>query len=223
MSKKKVVAFLSVVILCAVATFIYSNISKLRHKHLDPKIVAFYDKPTKHAWIFRGNTPTRNISFEYNKLIKILRERAKAADYPLPDSFRLVDISLLRNDWPLYEKIQVRTEKAYFDSHKKSGLFLNNPIHLIGEKPTDHYNYQEVERAVNLLHNSVLKANEPTVFYLHCEDGKSRTGVVLAKYSVKYESLSVNQAIEKVSRVLPVKDNVRRTILHDGEVNNQQK
>jgi atypical dual specificity phosphatase len=59
---------------------------------------------------------------------------------------------------------------------------------------------EKIDNTVDFIHERI-KNNEPTM--VHCAAGIGRTGTILACYLIKYHSLSVKDAIDKVRKERP--------------------
>jgi hypothetical protein len=176
---------------------------------LNPNLVHLVDR---HAgagnFLFRGDMPVANGSFQYDALVQALR--ASAAEYgtPLPTSFKVIDISLV-NELTSEEKQRLAAEKAYWTAHPERGQLISNPIYgsltspklypsaerrKLAARPSIGHLGDLVDRMRTLL-TSPTADGIPVVLYVHCEAGKDRTGEVIGAYAMKYLGMPYSMAL----------------------------
>lgn len=200
-------------LLAAVTQTIYQNVHKLKRNVFDPDMTSLYSTQP-NTWIFRGNTPTKWTHFDISQLTQTLKKEASTAGHPLPEQFRIIDISLLRDTLPFYEAIQAHSEKSFFKQHPELGKVINIPLNLKKTDNIEHYDYTATRQAVFAIQEAKLSASSsnPVVIYVHCEHGIDRTGAVLATYSALYANMSPSAAIKKADQTAKMKDNAAYTV-----------
>lgn len=87
------------------------------------------------------------------------------------------------------------TEQPLPDVWVRNVKYLHVPTEDLSAPDMD-----KIDQAVDFIHKQI-QSNEPVM--VHCAAGIGRTGTILACYLVKYNKLSVTNAIEKVRKERP--------------------
>lgn len=87
-------------------------------------------------------------------------------------------------------------ETEHMDKKTKSFRVVVNSEDNVGMKP------HEIDRGVAALH-AAMKEQLDVPVYLHCKSGVGRSATVLAAYFMKYENMTLDQAIDRVQRDRP--------------------
>lgn len=171
--------------------------------HLDQAKVHLVDIG-EYNWLFRGNMPTtvdpltQKVKFNYNLLIKYIRNAAATKGYNLPTNIYLVDVSLLN----LAEIKDLNIEYNFFAgknsflgevlnwsifgglvspnafNSKQRNLLLKSHIPLI-------FRDKVIQRVLSMKKMLDTKQSKTYVYYVHCEAGCDRTGEFFAAYRMK--------------------------------------
>ena len=106
--------------------------------------------------------------------------------------------SMSELDWVLKQGIRsiiTMTEESLPQSWIKDVKYLHVPTEDLTAP-----DMEKIDEAIEFIHNRIQN-NEPVM--VHCAAGIGRTGTILACYLVKYQNMTVNNAIEKVRRERP--------------------
>jgi atypical dual specificity phosphatase len=93
------------------------------------------------------------------------------------------------------KSIITMTEEPLPESWIKNIKYLHVPTEDLSAP-----DMEKIDNAVDFIHERI-KNNEPTM--VHCAAGIGRTGTILACYLIKYQNLSVKDAIDKVRKERP--------------------
>jgi hypothetical protein len=182
---------------------------------LNPGIVHLVQKDNASGNVlFRGNMPVANGVFQYDQLVKAMRDAAQASGQVLPPTFKVIDISLV-NELTGGEKKDLAVEKAYWSTHPAQGQLINNPIYGSLTSPNSYPSSKrkELEKHPSLGHlgdlidriHALLTTRSadgiPVLLYVHCEAGKDRTGEVIGAYAMKYMGVSYKDALANAHAV----------------------
>jgi len=87
------------------------------------------------------------------------------------------------------------TEEPLPESWIKNVKYLHVPTEDLSAP-----DMEKIDHAVEFIHKRI-QSDEPVM--VHCAAGIGRTGTILACYHVKYQKMSVNDAIEKIRKERP--------------------
>jgi hypothetical protein len=161
-------------------------------------------------YLFRGPHPLKNNNTEFDD--QGLNIAIKHAYEGIPDSYYLIDISLLHAD----EKVELDAERKFFNDNPSAGQFVwwdtngtdkcyfkTDPLereYLV--KTLDDWISDRPIWRVDTLHDwldgSVPlpepgPSDKPYVFYVHCDGGCDRTAELIGTYRLRYMGWSWNQ------------------------------
>jgi len=161
---------------------------------------------TNQRFLFRGNLPIINNTFAWFTLRDYLQKRATEADLILPYPYYLIDISLIRVDREI-ERRAYDEEIKFFQENPSYGELIHWPLRGDILSPWDETsNLQELSRnlsewqsdklleRVKLIHDLLHKPNDdiefsnPVVIYVHCRQGRDRTGELAGSYVLQYKN-----------------------------------
>lgn len=158
----------------------------------------------KGNYLFRGNLPENDGKFCYDELVATMSDLLKSQGKKLPSKFKLLDFSFLTYS---KDRKDIDIEKDWCKDNPKLGTFyLNplsgssvNPVNLSESKRDYTLKHQDIDgltKLLNELHKLLKsKANSPVVIYIHCSEGKDRTGEASASYLMKHKKFSYNAAV----------------------------
>lgn len=170
---------------------------------LKDKVLYLLDQ-NKNVYLFRGGSPDIGGEFQYDGLVKDMRDLLAKQGKSLSDPFKLMDISFLNH---LSETKEIDLEKNWFANHSDKGcvwLFpiygsLVNPLDLTPEIRNLILTHYDVDGLKHLVHQLKLIMDSPCssdfVIYIHCMAGKDRTGEVSAAYLMQHKGVSYQNAI----------------------------
>jgi atypical dual specificity phosphatase len=101
-------------------------------------------------------------------------------------------------DWILKQGVRsivTMTEDSLPESWVKNVKYLHVPTEDFSAP-----DMQQIDEAVEFIQKRIIQ-NEPVM--VHCAAGIGRTGTILACYLIKYEKISVKDAIQKVRKERP--------------------
>eukprot|EP00019_Armaparvus_languidus_P012284 CAMPEP_0168583278 /NCGR_PEP_ID=MMETSP0420-20121227/2475_1 /TAXON_ID=498008 /ORGANISM="Pessonella sp." /LENGTH=205 /DNA_ID=CAMNT_0008617911 /DNA_START=200 /DNA_END=817 /DNA_ORIENTATION=- len=158
------------------------------------------------SWRFSDIDP--GPSFAYHHLRGSLEYAAKN---PLPKNYQIVDIDLMNFDQGTYDDKESRSEFEYFQQNPSHGSYVF--WHTEGTKinATSHHmdtalrtylaktfdvwgRDRVVERMAALKNFMNATVSQPTVYYIHCDCGCDRTGLIGGSYYMTYMGLTWEQA-----------------------------
>ena len=94
---------------------------------LNPGIVRLVKKDLASGNVlFRGNMPVANGVFQYDQLVKAMRDAAQASGQVLPQTFKVIDISLV-NGLTSGEKKNLEVEQAFWSTRPAQGRAPGSP------------------------------------------------------------------------------------------------
>ncbi len=106
--------------------------------------------------------------------------------------------SMSELDWVLKQGVRsiiTMTEESLPKSWTKDVKYLHVPTEDLSAPDMD-----KIDQTVEFIHERI-QSGEPVM--VHCAAGIGRTGTILACYLVKYQKISVTDAIEKVRKERP--------------------
>ena len=171
-------------------------------------LIDTYPRIQPHNYLFRGNNPVVDGTFNFTALVNVMRQKAAAeCGVALPEAFRFVDLSLENPTDPGYFQ-----EKAFWDANPRAGELDSYPTlgslqdvkHPVGDadelvKSGDwaiqgHADYLPERLAA--VHASLTNTSgPPTIFYAHCNAGCDRTGEFFGAYAMSYLGYNVTTAM----------------------------
>jgi hypothetical protein len=189
---------------CAIAIVVLCSLMGLGEATLkqDRTWMVDYDADSGN-YIFRGNMPCNDTSYQYDTLMEYMAGRAADAGVPFPgypDTLPyLVDISFNNGfdgegftldkqfwkdganadkgefiNWPLFGEFVMPQTVAV---HKRKELIKNGTVWAI-----DHLS----ERTAKLRSMFQTKQKQVTAYFVHCTAGCDRTGEFVAAYNMQY-------------------------------------
>lgn len=163
--------------------------------------------------LFRGNLPISHSTekFQYDNLVTRLEQAAATAGATLPENYTIIDISLI-NELTPEEAKNLSTEKEFWRAHPTLGYLINHPIYGAFTSPNtypkatrkslERYSLDHLNKLITEIHEKLISQNEhPLLLYVHCEDGKDRTGEVIAAYSMRYLEVSYKDALNNANDI----------------------
>lgn len=82
-------------------------------------------------YLFRGNMPLNSETFTYHELLGVMNNHSiDKPGHPLPESVRIIDVSLV-NTIEKSEKKHLERERSFFDQNRELGEVINHPIYGI--------------------------------------------------------------------------------------------
>ncbi len=165
--------------------------------------VQFIDQSRQGNYLFRGNLPELNddTQFDYSGLKSRLSAAAECSDIKLPDNYRIIDISLLDPILSPKDTKASLTEAKYFLDNPEQGKYVswpllgsfapplpneNTPL-LAQQKIGSTYTYDNLMERAEKLHRMMKKRDKDgvkNVYYLHCQAGCDRTGMMSMAYKI---------------------------------------
>lgn len=118
--------------------------------------------------------------------MQTFQQRASEKGIKLPAQFFLIDYSLLN----FTEEKDLKVEENFFQGNPSLGKIENWPLYVTPLK--------EIDNKLVVLHQDISNPNtKNTIWYVHCEAGCDRTGIVSAGYRMRFmsESYSNSQAL----------------------------
>ena len=175
-------------------------------------LVDAYPLEQPRNFLFRGNNPAKNGTFEYANLTALLRSAARRCGATLPEDYDLVDLDLENAADPGYQ-----AELDFFKTHPSVGRALKWPTFgsLLPVKHTpdaeqlaasgkwaivggaDHLP-ERLNTTVAMLRN--VSSSRPTVMYVHCNAGCDRTGEFVASYAMAFRKWNITTAYGEACR-----------------------
>gem|GEM_PF-6515695 len=145
----------------------------------------------KKTFLLRGNLPEDKNEFNYDQLVKAIKEYLNELKIPISNNFKIMDISFLNY---FLEHEQIEIEKSWFEKNPDKGCFWLYPIYGALINPNE---LPEAVRDFCIRHEDIdgqkalvqrLKSLISTpcsldvVYYMHCYAGKDRTGECSTNY-----------------------------------------
>lgn len=164
----------------------------------DPGLLDLVDVKD-NTYLVRGDLPEIRERFCYNTLLKNISKKLSHYQIDQKNGLQLIVVSLLSHEKEV-KKIQI--ERSWLSHHPDQGEFFHYPIkgieidlsamskmrrkHFVDCRDYDHI--QELNLKLSDLMSE--KHDKPTVIYIHCNQGKDRTGEVCACYLMKFKGRS---------------------------------
>eukprot|EP00038_Savillea_parva_P030904 m.81263 g.81263 ORF g.81263 m.81263 type:complete len:238 (+) comp9400_c0_seq3:76-789(+) len=157
-------------------------------------------------FLFRGNEPVINKTFAAAELRASLVSAAHTAGHELPANYTITDISF---DNPT-EFPDEQAEIKYFTNNPTAGRYINwiivgfltappvkDPKLLKELVKAGAWDVDKVPDRMKTLHEYMTTPTQvPQVIYMHCEAGVDRTGEMSGAYYLKWQNMTLPQALE---------------------------
>ena len=174
-----------------------------------------------HNFLFRGSGPVDDEgNFNYTDLHNSIVSAGKMANVSVPDSFYIIDVSLLNIEngddfsrvWAEFEFFEDHPELGQLQYWPTRGTDINSKDDSIAadvtlteylEKNASAWLRDPLEARVDQLRKwlnsseSQLGISNPVVIYVHCSGGCDRTGEMIGSYELRY----MNMSWEKVNTI----------------------
>lgn len=189
-------------------------------KKFDPHMLHLVDH-NQNNFLFRGNLPLKKKGsvkheFAYEELVDAIKECLAEQNIPVK-TFTIMDISFLNYFTDFF---RIEKEKHWFRHHPETGCFLLKPFYGIWLDPCslseesrlsllldDHleglfHDFYELKTFIPYLkHIMDTPSHTDFVIYMHCIEGKDRTGAAAACYLMHHHGHSYKQVIEQAQGI----------------------
>ncbi len=202
---KKIILLLLIPIILLIIVFF--AIQK-QPKILDESRIKIINKIGEN-YFYRGSNPYTDLygerKFNYHKLKQAINENLQKNNQPKLDDFYLIDLNLLNID----NYFQIQSESNFFNQYPRLGEviqhseinpklllmpFYQNP--LIYKFTKDYH--ENLDNLIAQIHEILSNPlHKPIIIYAHCNAGRDRTGLISAGYRMRYQNMTLKQAINQ--------------------------
>ncbi|KAJ6238324.1 phosphatase [Anaeramoeba flamelloides] len=180
----------------------------------DPKMVHLVDFDNGN-FFFRCNEPKINGTFVPETLVGVMKEVLKGTELVFPEDYYLHDVNVL-TPFTKLDYGDILLEKNYFKAHPERGNFYSFPITGSIEAPWlyspekqyqdsltfDTWDFDELTKRTELVgelmgkFGNAKEQDKPNVVFVHCEEGKDRTGEFSGAYEMRYLKQNLQQVAD---------------------------
>jgi Tyrosine phosphatase family len=172
-------------------------------QNFNPKMVYLLDVKN-NVYLFRGNMPQMNCFFDYSDLTARIAEILAEKHITLPSNYRLIDLSFLNEQ---HNGGEIEVEHNWFLVNPATGSLWVNPLRGTIIDPLylpafmrnliiEYHDFDGLKTLIpHLKHLMEQAADRDTVIYMHCDEGKDRTGGACACYLMQYLGYSYTEAL----------------------------